>query len=102
MTKDSLAWLAIRIFGLFLLWRTAYGAFSVFGHAAGLNKLYEIANSQFSAAYEAEQQLVSAWVELIGTSVWTVLIGIGAIYFLLKGKKVHTLLMREESAGNSD
>jgi hypothetical protein len=93
MSKDSAAWLAIRIMGLLLLGEALLFLFSAISQVLVALKAASITSE--SLASQATRVAIHAWVDAGIASAETITIGLLAVYFLRGGKAIHKLLMRE-------
>ena len=92
MSKDSAAWLAIRIIGLLLAGQTLLFLCDLSAQFIDLAKLYSIGGS---LASEAQKQIIRTWIDAGIAFVEMVVFGALSCYFLRRGKTIHRLLMRE-------
>jgi len=92
MTKESAAWLSIRLLGLLLFGYTLLLLVEVVGEAFVLAKLYAI---EGSLAAQAERNIVSAWVTEVLLLAQAIASSVFSFYFLTRGSAVHRWLMRE-------
>ena len=98
MTKESAAWLAIRLVGLLLLGQSLYFVFSSAVSFLTLDTLKSIAESEIIAdtvKLKADRQLRRAQVDVGIMLVKAFVVGGLAYYFLRGGKAVHAMLVRE-------
>jgi len=94
MTKESAAWLTIRIFGLLALGEALLMLVNVAAELLVLQKFYSI---QGTVAANIERQIFQSWVTLSTYFAQAVFFAALSVYFLRKGQAVHRLLMREAS-----
>jgi hypothetical protein len=92
MTKESAAWLVLRVIGLLLLGQTLYLLFAASVHVMTAEKMGSITGT---LAEQAERQAVRAWVDTGMAVAQAILSGALSFYFLRKGKVLHKLLMKE-------
>ena len=94
MTKESAAWLAIRIIGLVSLGETLLLLVNVATELVALQKFYGMVDP---AAANIERYIIQSWV-MAGLYFAEAAFFAGlSVYFLRKGQAVHRLLMRETS-----
>jgi hypothetical protein len=97
VTKESAAWLAIRVIGLLLLGECVYQMYGAVVHFVTYEKLSAVAGryENLDMGDQAAHQALRARVDL-GIAMIQVAVSAGlAFYLLRRGKAVHSLLMAE-------
>ena len=94
MTKESAAWLAVRIIGLLLLGEALLLLVNVATELLALQKFYAM---EASAAANAERYTIQSWVAAGLYFAEVAFFSLLSVYFLRSGHAVHRLLMREAS-----
>ena len=92
MSKESAAWLVLRVIGLLLLGQTLYLLVAASVHVVTAEKMGSIAGD---LAAQAERQALRAWVDTGVVLAQATLTGALSFYFLRRGKALHKLLMKE-------
>jgi hypothetical protein len=93
MSKDSAAWLALRIIGLLALGRAFLCMLSVAVDVLNLWKLYGV--NLDAIASQTQRLILQTWVGVGIAFVQSIFFGLVAFYFLRKGRAIHKLLMHE-------
>ena len=94
MTKESAAWLAVRIIGLVALGEALLLLVNVATQMFALQKLYSM---EGPAAANQERYIIQSWVAAGLYFAEALFCGAISVYLLRNGRVVHRLLMREAS-----